>query len=130
MGMGGGGGGSIPPAGLTPLQKENFSQGQQLYDSYFNQAAPLAKQARGLAQGGLLNWGMTQVNKGLQAPDMAPGMVARNAARYGIAPDPTVVNAMAEDSALRRASSGVAMQNAARRGLAEAQYDMRFGGLA
>ena len=156
MAMGGSSSAGIPQAGLTPLQQEQFRQGQQLvdqntvmtqamqnrvinaegmYDSFRNsQDAFMAGQRKfvgenaKLARGGLLAQGMNQVNRGLnQGPDMG-GVMARSAARLGVAADPSTQAALDSSSALSQASTQVGMRNQARKGLAAAQRDMRFAG--
>lgn len=156
MAMGGSSSAGIPQAGLTPLQQEQFRQGQQLvdnntimtqalqnrvinaegmYDSFRNsQDAFLSGQRKfvnenaKLARGGLLAQGMNQVNRGLgQGPDMG-GVMARSAARLGVAADPATQAALDSSSALSQTSNQVGIRNQARRGLAAAQRDMRFGG--
>lgn len=130
MGMGGGGGGAVPPAGLTPLQQQQFDQGTALYDRYFREGKPIAKEMAGLAQGGLMVRGLRQVNEALAAPSVAPGMMARAAARMGVTATPEQQAAMDQQRALAQASTGVRLRNAARESLATSQQDMRFGGLA
>ena len=157
MGMGGGSGGAaIPQAGLTPLQQEQFRQGQQLvdqntimtqamqgrllnaegmYDSFRNsQDSFMAGQRKfvnenaKLARGGLMAQGLGQVSKGLgQGPDMG-GVMARSAARLGVAATPEQQAAMDQSRALSQASTRVGIKNQARQGLAGAQRDMRFAG--
>ena len=156
MAMGGSSSAGIPQAGLTPLQQEQFRQGQQLvdnntimtqalqnrvinaegmYDSFRNSQDAFAAGQRKfvnenakLARGGLLAQGMNQVNRGLnQGPDMG-GVMARSAARLGVAADPTTQAALDSSSALSQTSNQVGIRNQARRGLAAAQRDMRFGG--
>lgn len=156
MAMGGSSSAGIPQAGLTPLQQEQFRQGQQLvdnntimtqalqnrvinaegmYDSFRNSQDAFAAGQRKfvnenarLARGGLLAQGMNQVNRGLnQGPDMG-GVMARSAARLGVAADPETQAALDSSAALSKASTQVGIRNQARRGLAAAQRDMRFGG--
>lgn len=131
MGMGGGGGGgSVPPAGLSPLQKQQYDQGVAMYDRFFREGAPIAKEMSGLAQGGLMVRGMRQVNESLDAPSVAPGMMARQAARMGVTATPEQQAAMDQQRALAQASTGVRLRNGARNALGQMQTDMRFGGLA
>lgn len=129
MGMGGGGGG-VPPAGLSPLQKEQYEQGKALYRRYFQEGAPVAREMSDLAQGGLLMKGMKQVDEALAAPSAAPGMMARQAARMGVAIDPEQQAAMDQQRALTQASTGVRLRNSTRDAMVNTQRDMRFGGLA
>jgi len=131
MGMGGGGGGgSVPPAGLSPLQKQQHDQGVAMYDRFFREGAPIAKEMSSLAQGGLMVRGMRQVNEALDAPSVAPGMMARHAARMGVTATPEQQAAMDQQRALEQASTGVRLRNGARNALGQMQTDMRFGGLA
>jgi hypothetical protein len=157
MGMGSGGGGAVPPAGLSPLQQQQFNQGNQL----INQNTPMANvamqrnlQAQGAlnnfmanrakfndvqmgwenqqakwARGGLMAQGLGQVNRALSGPNLAPGIQARTAGRMGIGMDQTTQAALAQQQALTSASTNVGLRNQARFGLAQAQRDMRFGGM-
>ena len=153
----GGGGATAPPAGLSPLQQQQFQQGNQL----ITQNTPMAnvamqrnlqaqqavnnflanrakfsdtqmgfanKQAQ-WARGGLMAQGLNQVNRSLSGPSLAPGMQQRTAARFGVAADPTTQSAMDQQRALTEASTRVGLGNQARFGLAQASRDMRFGGM-
>lgn len=156
MGLGGGGA-TAPPAGLSPLQQQQFQQGNQL----ITQNTPMANVAmqRNLqaqqavnnfmvnrakfndaqmgwnnqqakwARGGLMMQGLGQVNRALAGPSLAPGMQQRTASRFGVAADPTTQAAMDQQRALTEASTRVGLGNQARFGLAQASRDMRFGGM-
>lgn len=125
----GGGGGAVPPAGLSPLQRANFdvSQGQAKYA--MGDVRRYGMQMRDLATGGLMGRGLQQMNRVLNAPSLAPGMQARTAARYGMVASPEQQQAMANQLAMSQASTEVALRNNTRNGLTNAMRDMRFGGL-
>ena len=135
MGMGGGSGGAIPDAGLSPMQRANWDIGKELMDGYGkNKGAMTDVRQQGLSlldysRGGLLNAGMRQVNEGLNTPSIAPGMIARNYQRYGLAMTPEQQQAQQQTLAMANASNKAAVSNQARRGLAAAQYGMRLGGI-
>lgn len=135
MGMGGGSGGAVPDAGLSPMQKANWDIGKELINGQGkNLGAMTDVRQQGLAllnlsRGGLMGWGMDQVQKGLNTPDIGPGMTQRDADRYGLMFTPEQIQAGREYQALARSSASVAAQNTARRGLAQAQYGMRVGGI-
>jgi hypothetical protein len=71
---------------------------------------------------------MNQVEEGLQAPDVGPGVQAREAARYGVALTPEQTQANRQVAALTKASQGVRVRNQTRDALVEAQRDMNLGG--
>lgn len=157
MGMGGGGGGTAPPAGLSPLQQQQFQQGNQLITqntpmanvamqrnlqaqqavnnflvnrAKFNDVQMgYANQQAKWARGGLMAQGLGQVNRALSGPILAPGIQQRTGARFGVAADPTTQAAMDQQRALTETSARVGLGNQARFGLAQAQRDMRFGGM-
>ena len=131
MGMGGGGGGGgVPPAGLSPLQKQQYEQGKALYGRFFREGAPIAKEMSNLAQGGLMVRGLRQINEALEVPNVAPDMMARQAARMGVSMSPEQQAATDQQAALAQASTGVRLRNSTRDALVNTQRDMRFGGLA
>ena len=157
MGMGGGGGGTAPPAGLSPLQQQQFQQGNQLITqntpmanvamqrnlqaqqavnnflvnrAKFNDVQMgYANQQAKWARGGLMAQGLGQVNRALSGPSLAPGIQQRTGARFGVAADPSTQAAMDQQRALTETSARVGLGNQARFGLAQAQRDMRFGGM-
>lgn len=130
MGLGGGGGAGVPPAGLSPLQAEQSNQGKALVNRFFAEGAPVATEASNLARGGLLVKGMKQVDAATNPvnQNVMPGIMARESARFGVQADPAQQAAMQQQQALAAASSGVRVRNAARAGLVNAEQDMRFGG--
>ena len=136
MGMGGGGG-AAPPAGLSPLQQTNFNLAKQMVrgNAAYNDPGAMADvrrygmQMSNLAQGGLLNRGMNQLNQAMNTPDLAPGIQARMAGRMGAVADPEQQAAMDQQAALMNTSNRVGLTNQTRTGLVNAQRDMRFGGI-
>jgi len=110
------------------LQQETYGQGQQQVDKFFRQGAPIAKEFSQLAQGGLVNRGMQALQPALERPDMAPGIIARDAARYGVLPTAEQTQDLNQQRALAKASSGVRLTNATRTGLVNAERDLRYGG--
>lgn len=154
--MGMGGGGSIPQAGLTPLQLEQYQQGRTLIDQNSPMAGAMAQRAATaeglydsflnsqdafmrsrhkfigeqgkLARGGLLTKGMHQVGLGLaRQPDMA-AMQALTMGRFGVSPTADDQAELDRQQAAMRVANTVGLRNQARLGLANAQRDMRFGG--
>lgn len=153
----GGGGATAPPAGLSPLQQQQFQQGNQLINDntpmaniamqrnlqaqqavnnfmanrakFSDAQMGYANQQAKWARGGLMAQGLGQVNRALSGPSLAPGMQQRTAARFGVAADPATQAALAQQQALTETSARVGLGNQARFGLAQAQRDMRFGGM-
>lgn len=149
MGMGGGGG-AAPPKGLSPLQQGNFEIGQQmiaentpmantafsrymasekLVDQALQKQRGFASRQANFARGGLMLAGLKQVDQSLAAPNLAPGIQSRSLGRMGVTMDPASREAFDQQQALTEASSQVGIKNQARLGLANAQREMRFGGL-
>jgi hypothetical protein len=112
------------------MQSQLFRQGKVLVKDYFDTTAPLVQEQANLASGGLLLKGMDEVDKALESPDLAPGIQARSAARYGISLSPDQQQANDNTAALTKASTGVMVRNNARSGLVNAQRGMLFGGIA
>ena len=131
----GGGGGAAPPAGLSPMQRATFDASREMVfggngtQGGFYAARKYGKQFQNLAQGGLLNLGLMQAQQGLNLSAIGPGMMARNAQRYGLAPDATAQQDAAQQAAMTDAAARVAVDSQARLGLNAAMQDMRFGGL-
>lgn len=131
----GGGGGAAPPAGLQPMQRANYDIAREMVyggggtKGSIYDARRYGMEMQRLARGGLMNWGMQQVQQGLKAPAMGPAMMTRQAARYGAALTPEQTQAAQQAAALGQASTSVAVQNQARRGLQGAMQDMRFKGI-
>lgn len=157
MAMGGGGGGALPPQGLSPLQLQQYQQGRQLIDQntpmanvamqrnlqaqqaynsflanrnkFSDAQMGFANQQAKWARGGMMAQGLNQLNRGLNGPDLAPGLQARSAARMGMGIDPATQQALSSQQALSAASNRVGLANQTRLGLAQASRDMRFGGM-
>lgn len=157
MAMGGGGGGALPPQGLSPLQLQQYQQGrtlvdqntpmaniamqrnlqaQQEYNSFLanrNKFADAqmnyANQQAKWARGGMMAQGLRQANQALSAPDLAAGLQSRAMARAGVGIDPATQQALSSQQALSAASNRVGLANQTRLGLAQASRDMRFGGM-
>ena len=133
----GGGGGSAPPAGLSPLQQRNYNIGKDMVrgNAKYDDPGAMADvrkygmQMSNLAQGGLLARGMGQLNQAMNTPNLAPGIQARMAGRMGVAPTPEEQAAMQQQAALTNVSANVGLANQTRTGLVNAQRDMRFGGV-
>lgn len=122
-------------SGLTGMQYENYRIGQQMVRGNGKDPGAMADvkryglQMRDLAQGGLMARGMGQLNQALNAPDLAPGIQNRMASRFGVQATPEQQAAMNQQAALAQASNRVGLANQTRTGLANAQRDMRFGGI-
>lgn len=166
-----GGGGSVPQAGLTPLQQGQSVIGRDMIGSNQGQVdraggallraeeaanAMMPLQSRLLAlqdqhmasmdalekrqaawdqsqaawaRGGLLRSGLAQVNQALdQTPD-AMGMQSRAMGRLGLQASAEQAGRLQQEQSLGQTANKVGLANAARAGLANAQRDMRFGGL-
>lgn len=157
MAMGGGGSAGVPQAGLTPLQQQQMQQGQQLIDQNTPMANVMMQrnlmgqqavnnfltsrnkftdfqqkfvgQQANWARGGMMAQGLNQMRQGLNGPDLAPGIQSRMGARMGIGMDPNTAAQVASQQALSSTSNKIGLANQARYGLAQAQRDMRFGGM-
>ncbi|MEY2680526.1 MAG: hypothetical protein RL661_757, partial [Pseudomonadota bacterium] len=82
-----------------------------------------------LAQGGLMTRGMAQLREVNEAPNLVPGIQSRMAGRMGVSPNQEQQAAMQQQAALTQASHKVGLANQTRMGLAEAQRNLRFGGI-
>lgn len=124
-------------SGLSPLQYDNYTIGEKMVLGDKSVGDPGAKrdvkryglQMSNLAQGGLMVRGLGQLRESLDAPSLAPGIQSRMASRFGVQASPEQQAAMNQQAALMQASNRVGMTNQARMGLANAQSDMRFGGI-
>jgi len=124
-------------SGLSPLQYDNFTIGQKMVQGDTALGDPGARrdvkryglQMRDLAQGGLMVRGLGQLNQVLDAPSLAPGIQNRMSGRFGVQATPEQQAAMDQQAALTQASTKVGLSNQVRTGLANAQRDMRFGGI-
>lgn len=123
-------------SGLSPLQYDNYSIGQKMVQGD-GKNDPGARrdvkryglQMSNLAQGGLMVRGLGQLRDTLDAPSLAPGIQNRMASRMGVMASPEQQAAMDQQAALSQASTRVGLTNQTRMGLANAQRDMRFGGI-
>lgn len=122
-------------SGLSGMQYENYRIGQQMVRGNGKDPGAMADvkryglQMRDMAQGGLMVRGMGQLNQALNAPNLAPGIQNRMASRFGVQATPEQQAAMNQQAALAQASNRVGLSNQVRSGLANAQRDMRFGGI-
>ena len=124
-------------SGLSPLQYDNYLIGQKMVQGDKKLGDPGARldvkryglQMSDLAQGGLMVRGLGQLKDVLDAPSLAPGIQTRMASRMGVMASPVQQAAMDQQAALSQASARVGLTNQTRRGLANAQRDMRFGGI-
>lgn len=120
---------------LSPLQYEQSQIGKQMVygtgkdPGAMQDVKRYGLQMSNLAQGGLMVRGMGQLRDTLNAPSLAPGMQARMAGRMGVTATPEQQAAMNQQQALTQASTRVGLANQTRLGLANAQRDMRFGGI-
>lgn len=127
MAMGGGSASSMPQ-GLGPSAQASFDIGQK----QLNQALPDIKkyglQMSKLATGGLLQQGMNAVDKSMNVPSVAPGMMDRTMARYGLAETPQMRSQLQNQNALADAANKVAVKNGSRDALWDQQMALQFGG--
>lgn len=123
---------------MMPMQYENWRIGQQMVRGTRQDPGAIqdlkryGMQMSNLAQGGLMVRGMGaggQFQQAMNAPNLAPGIQARMAGRMGVTATPEQQAAMNQQQALTQASTRVGLANQTRLGLANAQRDMRFGGL-
>lgn len=158
MAMGGSsGGGALPPQGLSPLQMQQYQQGrglieqntpmanvamqrnlqaQQGYNSFLANRNKFADAQMGFAnqqakwaRGGMMAQGLNQLRQGLGGPDLTSGLQARMAGRMGMGFDANTANELSSQQALASTSNRIGLANQTRYGLAQAQRDMRFGGM-
>ena len=124
-------------SGLSPLQYDNYSIGQKMVQGDKKLGDPGARrdvkryglQMSNLAQGGLMVRGLGQLRDVLDSPSLGPGIQDRMASRFGVQATPEQQSAMAQQAAMSQTSNKVMLTNQARMGLANAQRDMRFGGI-
>lgn len=122
-------------SGLSGMQYENYRIGQQMVQGNGKDPGAMRDvkryglQMRDLAQGGLMVRGLGQLNQVLDAPSLAPGIQNRMSGRFGVQATPEQQAAMDQQAALTQASTKVGLSNQVRTGLANAQRDMRFGGI-
>lgn len=108
---------------------KNLVAGDEKQRGAYTDVSKYGLQMQQLARGGLLNLGVNQLNQGLSAPSIGPGMAARNAQRYGVNLTPEQQSALKQQAAMTDASTRTAVLNQGRRGLYDTMMNMRFGGL-
>lgn len=127
MGMGGSTKSSMPQ-GLGPSALANFDIGSAQFQSAIPDIKRYGTEMSHLATGSLMAKGMAQVEQGLSAPSIAPGIQDRTLQRYGVTMPSTTGTELDSQNALRTAASHVGIANNARNSLWDQEMGLQFGG--
>jgi hypothetical protein len=126
--MGMGSSSNAMPQGLGPSALANFNIGSSQVKAAMPDIQRYGMEMSGLATGGLLNKGLTQIQQGLSAPSIGSGIQTRTLQRYGATMPPAAQAELNSQNAVRTAASRVGISNNARDNLWEQQLGLEFGG--
>lgn len=123
--------------GMTPMSYANYQNAKGLAlggkgqpPGAFQDVQKYGLKMSGLANGGLMLKGLSELNSIPQTPSTTPGTINRMSARYGIDASQEHGPNGNLDTSVSDAANRVALNNQVRSSLNNAQMGMRFGGLS